>query len=132
MELFGEQRNNNSKKVQADPTSIIPLVAATPRADMMEQEPTIAINTNSTHVGKNTNGYPLKQPEDQALLGKHAKQVDKNKISTCWREGRCLRCGRDRYWIEQCLLAAAIPLAGNNMPVSRAKVTEAAVEEPAE
>jgi hypothetical protein len=133
MELFGEWKNNVSKRTETgqqdktgvNPTSTIPLPGTTWREEMMEWEPTTTIITNSTHAGKNRNGYPSKRPEDQALLGKRAKWVDKNEINTRWREGRCLRCGRDGCQIEQCPLAAAIPPAGNRMPVSRARVTEA-------
>jgi hypothetical protein len=129
MELFGEWRNNDSKKARVDSNSTTLSVAATPKEDMMEWEPTIAVNTNITCPGKNRNGYPSKQPEDQALIGKRAKWVDKTKIDKQWKEKRCLRCGRDGCRVESCPLAAAKPPAGNNMPVARARVTEAAVEE---
>ncbi|KAL4732797.1 hypothetical protein BDV11DRAFT_201350 [Aspergillus similis] len=140
MELFGEWKNSVSKRTETNQpnkmglnsTLTTPSAAGTRREEMMEWEPTTTININSTRAGRNRNGYPSKRPEDQALLGKRAKWVDKSEISTRWREGRCLRCGRDRCRIEQCPLAAAIPPAGNHIPVSRAEVTEATVEEPEE
>jgi hypothetical protein len=52
MELFGEWRNTNSRKAQADPTSTTLSVAATPREDMMEWEATTTINANSTRAGR--------------------------------------------------------------------------------
>ena len=74
--------------------------------------------------------------EDQALLGKRAKWVEQAEMDARYREGRCLRCGRDNCRVERCPLAAPIR-PGNatrrtqvNVAVpSRPLVTIAAIEE---
>jgi hypothetical protein len=139
MEIFGEWKgmleNSYDKRGAKQYGEIHPHGSGTAvsKEDIMEWEPTTAIRANNIRTRRNRTGYPSKRPEDQALLGKRAKWVDKSEISKRWEEGRCLRCGRDGCRIEQCPLSAAIPPAGNTMPISRIRITEAAVEErPAE
>ncbi|KAF7174268.1 hypothetical protein CNMCM6106_008465 [Aspergillus hiratsukae] len=137
MELFGEWKNmsnNSQRRMDVRQQQVREAYPSPPRAtvyreDMMEWEPTTAIKTNATRLGRNKNGYPSKRPEDQALIGKRAKWVEKSEIDKRWKEGRCLRCGRDGCRVERCPLAAAVPPVAKGTPVLRAKVTEAAVEE---
>lgn len=110
------------------------------REDMMEWEPTpqtsSQVNAARTRRDKNTYGYQSKRPEDQALSGKRAKWVEQAEMDARYREGRCLRCGRDNCRVERCPLAAPIR-PGNatrrtqvNVAVpSRPLVTIAAIEE---
>jgi len=110
------------------------------REDMMEWEPTpqasTQVNAGRTRGGKNTNGYQSRRPEDQALLGKRAKWVDQDEMDARYREGRCLRCGRDNCRIERCPLAAPIRPGSvtrrtqvNAAAPSRPLVTNAAIVE---
>lgn len=82
------------------------------REDMMEWEPTpqasSQVNAARIRRDKNTIGYQSKRPEDQALLGKRAKWVEQAEMDARYREGRCLRCGRDNCRVERCPLAAPI------------------------
>lgn len=82
------------------------------REDMMEWEPTpqasSQVNAARTRRDKNINGYQSKRPEDQALLGKRAKWVEQTEMDARYREGRCLRCGRDNCRVERCPLAAPV------------------------
>lgn len=82
------------------------------REDMMEWEPTpqasSQVNATRTRSNKNMNGYQSKRPEDQALLGKRAKWVKQTKMDARYREGRCLRYGRDNCRVNRCPLAAPI------------------------
>ncbi|KAM4067027.1 retrotransposon gag protein [Hirsutella rhossiliensis] len=107
---------------------------------MMEWEPTLQasakVNAARTRSDKNTYGYQSKRPEDQALLGKRAKWVDQAEMDARYREGRCLRCGRDNCRIERCPLAAPIRPANttrrtqvNAVTPSRPAVTKAEVAE---
>ncbi|KAM4055845.1 hypothetical protein HRG_002773 [Hirsutella rhossiliensis] len=74
------------------------------REDMMEWEPTLQasakVNAARTRSDKNTYGHQSNRPEDQALLAR-AKWVDQTEMDACYREGRCLRCGRDNCRIER-------------------------------
>jgi hypothetical protein len=110
------------------------------REDMMEWEPTpqtsAKVNAARTRSGKNTYGYQSKRPEDQALLGKRAKWVDQAEMDARYREGRCLRCGRDNCRVERCPLAAPIRPASatrrtqvNSAAPSRPAVTKAEIAE---
>jgi hypothetical protein len=82
------------------------------REDMMEWEPTpqasSQVNASRTRSDKNINGYQSKRPEDQALLGKRAKWVERTEMDARYHEGRCLRCGRDNCRVERCPLAAPV------------------------
>jgi hypothetical protein len=104
---------------------------------MMEWEPTEQESTRINAIRRspaNVNGYPSKRPEDQALKGKRAKWVKKSEIDKRRIEGRCLRCSRNNCRIDRCPLAAAIPPAyqtKNTSFISRAKITEAAIEDKA-
>lgn len=138
MELFGQWKadaRSNSKK--NNPTQqVLAVSPQTPREEMMEWEPSTTIQVNATRSRLNKNGYPSKRPEDQDLLGKRAKWVEKSEIDKRWREQRCLRCGRDDCRVERCPLAAAIPPSTraqrSAITASRAKVVTAAVEEEGE
>ncbi|KAK9436413.1 reverse transcriptase (RNA-dependent DNA polymerase) domain-containing protein [Metarhizium brunneum] len=110
------------------------------REDMMEWEPTpqasSQVNAARTRRDKNTYGYQSKRPEDQALLGKRAKWVEQAEMDARYREGRCLRCGRDNCRVERCPLAAPIRPGNatrrtqvNVAAPSRPLVTIAAIEE---
>ncbi|KAM4064231.1 hypothetical protein HRG_007222 [Hirsutella rhossiliensis] len=97
------------------------------REDMMEWEPTLqaSAKVNAARTRK-----------DQALLGKRAKWVDQAEMDARYREGRCLRCGRDNCRIERCPLAAPIRPANttrrtqvNAVTPSRPAVTKAEVAE---
>ncbi|KJZ70536.1 hypothetical protein HIM_10080 [Hirsutella minnesotensis 3608] len=110
------------------------------REDMMEWEPTpqasAKVNSARTRSDKNTYGYQSKRPEDQVLLGKRAKWVDQAEMDARYREGRCLRCGRDNCRIERCPLAAPIRPANatrrtqvNAVAPSRPAVTKAEIAE---
>lgn len=110
------------------------------REDMMEWEPTpqafSQVNAARTRSYKNINGYPSKRPEDQALLGKRAKWVEQTEMDARYREGRCLRCGRDNCRVERCPLAAPVrPVTAtrrtqvNAAVPSRPAVTIAAIAE---
>ncbi|KAM4062172.1 reverse transcriptase (RNA-dependent DNA polymerase) [Hirsutella rhossiliensis] len=110
------------------------------REDMMEWEPTLQasakVNAARTRSDKNTYGYQSKRPEDQALLGKRAQWVDQAEMDARYREGRCLRCGRDNCRIERCPLAAPIRPANttrrtqvNAVTPSRPAVTKAEIAE---
>lgn len=133
MELFGEWRvvtkhgGPRSNQPSAAPETYSPFSKGTiHREDIMEWEPTTPVKTNSTRLGRNSNGYPSTRPEDRGLVGKRAKWVDKVEMNKRWDEKRCLRCGRDGCRVERCPLAAAIPPGTS---ISRTKVTEAAVQE---
>ncbi|KAM4062520.1 retrotransposon gag protein domain-containing protein [Hirsutella rhossiliensis] len=110
------------------------------REDMMEWEPTpqasTKVNAARTRSDKNTYGHQSKRPEDQALLGKRAKWVDQAEMDARYREGRCLRCGRDNCRIERCPLAAPMRPANttrrtqvNAVTPSRPAVTKAEIAE---
>jgi len=135
MELFGQWKSDTRSSSRKSPTQqALSASLQTPKEDMMEWEPTTTVHTNSARSnGKNKNGYPSKRPEDQPLLGKRAKWAEKSEIDKRWREGRCLRCGRDDCRVKHCPLAAAIPpttrIQRSAATISRAKITEAAVEE---
>lgn len=121
MELFGEWKPHAGKNSTLNQ-----------REDMMEWEPTSAVYVNTARIKKNISGYPSKRPEDQTLIGKRAKWVEKSELIQRREEGRCLRCGRDGCRIERCPLAAAIPplsRAQVNTIKSRPQVTEAAIAE---
>ncbi|KAM4061963.1 retrotransposon gag protein [Hirsutella rhossiliensis] len=110
------------------------------REDMMEWEPTLQasakVNAARTRSDKNTYGHQSNRPEDQALLGKRAKWVDQTEMDARYREGRCLRCGRDNCRIERCPLAAPIRPANatrrtrvNAVAPTRPAVTNAEIAE---
>ncbi|PWO19676.1 hypothetical protein PtrARCrB10_11820, partial [Pyrenophora tritici-repentis] len=134
MELFGQWKNEtrsiNSRRSNTAQQALGENIL---REEMMEWEPTTTVRINAAQGRRNTNGYPSKRPEDQSLLGKRAKWVEKSEIEKRWKEGRCLRCGRDDCKVERCPLAAAIPpsvkIQKNVVSASRAKVTTAAVED---
>jgi hypothetical protein len=100
----------------------------------MEWKPTEQESTRINAIRRspaNVNGYPSKRPENQALKGKKAKWVEKSEIDKRRVEGKCFRCGRDNCRINRCPLAAAIPpvyQTKNTSLISRAKVTEAVIE----
>lgn len=135
MELFGEWKGpirsrshwrDGPDQHQLEPQNTVP------REDMMEWEPTPTIQVRTARTERNVNGYPSKRLEDQALLGKRAKWVDKSEIDSRRVQGRCLRCGRDGCRIQRCPLAAALPPVAQsnvNASIKRARVTEAAIEE---
>ncbi|KAK1914042.1 hypothetical protein P3342_007288 [Pyrenophora teres f. teres] len=134
MELFGQWKNEtrsiNSRRSNTAQQALGENIL---REEMMEWEPTTTVRINAAQGRRNTNGYPSKRPEDQPLLGKRAKWVEKSEIEKRWKEGRCLRCGRDDCKVERCPLAAAIPpsvkIQKNVVSASRVKVTTAAVED---
>ncbi|KAF6783884.1 pol-like protein [Colletotrichum musicola] len=138
MELFGEWKDDKKYARQqiGQPQSESNNVAHT--TYMMEWEPTNAIEIKSLSFGKNLTGYPSKRPEDQPLLGKRAKWVEKSEIEKRRVEGRCLRCGRDGCRLGRCPLAAAIPPTSRrinvhkNITKDRERISEAAVEEESE
>lgn len=137
MELFGEwsiETKDNAKDVKKQVLEPRTHGSKVPshRENMMEWEPTTTVSIQTANTRKNLDGYHSKRPEDQALLGKRAKWVAKAELDSRRREGRCFRCGRDGCRIERCPLAAAIPPTGTTtykISTSRARVTEAAVEE---
>lgn len=110
------------------------------REDMMEWEPTPQVsshvNAARTRSDRNTYGYRSKRPEDQALLGKRAKWVEKEEMDARYHEGRCLRCGRDNCRVDRCPLAAPIRPANmtkhtqvNAVTPSQPTVTKAEIAE---
>ncbi|KAH7110440.1 hypothetical protein EDB81DRAFT_736152, partial [Dactylonectria macrodidyma] len=79
------------------------------REDMMEWEPTPAtLSKVNSARSRNLHGYPSKRPQDQALVGKRAKWVNRDEMDARYAEGRCLRCGRGDCRVDTCPLAAAI------------------------
>jgi hypothetical protein len=100
----------------------------------MKWEPTEQKSTKINAIRRNpanVNGYPSKRPKNQALKGKKAKWVKKSKINKRRIKGKYLRYGRDNCRIDCCPLAAAIPpvyQTKNTSFISRAKITEAAIE----
>ncbi|KAF1739610.1 hypothetical protein CRV24_001546 [Beauveria bassiana] len=131
--------NNHNNGGQAAQKQSFPR-AEDKREDMMEWEPTpqtsSRVNAARIRSGRNTGGYQSKRPEDQALLGKRAKWVDKEGMDARYREGRCLRCGRDNCRVDRCPLAAPIRPADatgrthvNAVTPSRATVTKAEIAE---
>lgn len=131
--------NDNSNGNQAAQKQPAPKVADR-REDMMEWEPTPQtsshINAARTRSGRNIHGFQSRRPEDQALLGKRAKWVDKGEMDARYREGRCLRCGRDSCRVDRCPLAAPIrptnaagPTQINAVTPSRPVVTKAEIVE---
>jgi hypothetical protein len=146
MELLGQWKRPRGDAKRPDhgggqPAQKQPgLKAEVRREDMMEWEPTpqafSQVNAARTRSNKNINGYPSKRPEDQALLGKRAKWVEQTEMDARYREGRCLRCGRDNCRVERCPLAAPVrPVTAtrrtqvNAAVPSRPAVTIAAIAE---
>lgn len=146
MELLGQWKkprdsakgsNNHNNGGQATRKQPVPK-AEDGREDMMEWEPTPQtsshVNAARTRSDRNTYGYQSKRPEDQALLGKRAKWVDKEEMDARYHEGRCLRCGRDNCRVDRCPLAAPIRPANttrrtqvNAATPSRPTVTKAEI-----
>jgi hypothetical protein len=140
MELLGQwTRKANRYGSRTTESTPIPTVITTPlqvpREDMMEWEPTPAIQTkiHATRVRRapNLTGYPSTRPEDQQLIGKRAKWVSQEEMDARRQEGRCLRCSRTGCRVATCPLAAAVrPSRIANIGVAPNRtVTTAAVQE---
>ncbi|KAE9565737.1 hypothetical protein CGMCC3_g12413 [Colletotrichum fructicola] len=135
MELFGEWTYEKKTNAPQKPTWPRSQPNAAPTRDMMEWEPTNTVQVRTFNPKRNITGYPSQRPEDQSLLGKRAKWVDKSELEKRRIERRCLRCGRDGCRIDYCPLAAAVPPSGQktsdyrSIAKDRDRVTEAAVEE---
>lgn len=105
-------------------------ISSVPATDAMDWTPSHT-KTYATRTAPNPEGYPSKRPEDQNLLGKRAKWVEKEELEKRRHTSRCLRCGRTGCFVIKCPLKPALrPGSQTNTP--RAVVTTAAYEEDTE